>query len=254
MAKILHPKVLELKKRASAIQYTTVSADMQESTDYPASDFPKRIVAGYGVNWGVKNDYDETFVKGSASKSISERGPNANAKMPIKFLNFHNQTQVNSLFERLEENDIGLYFRTVPLDNVDWADDTLTQLRTKSLNNFSIGWNYVWDKIEWDDKSESLIILEMELYEISVVSLASDWETCCLRAGQSYDDAALDLNDEIESFIKTIPRKDQLRLRSLLTRQKSLSKLEPNEEKRNSLKDKKPAEMKRKLNYLLKNF
>jgi len=37
----------------------------------------------------------------------------------------------------------------------------------------------------------------------------------------------LDLNDETEDFIKSIPRKQQLELRQLITRHKSLAKIEP---------------------------
>lgn len=257
MVKLLHPKILQLKQRASAIQYSSVSIDTRgKLTDsYPASDLEKRIVAGYGVIWGSRNDYGEMFVKGAFAKSISDRGPKSNAKMPLKFLNYHNQREPLSLYERVEENDTGLYFRTVPLDEVDYADRTLISLRNKTVNNFSIGWNYIWDRIEYDDKTDSLIILEAELFEISPVTLASDVQTYCLRNKEEFDNASIDLNDEIELFIRTVPRAQQLELRTLFTRQKSLIKAEPLQDTKEHSEETKPIKTKnRYTKFLIENL
>lgn len=254
MLKTLHPKVAELKKRAAPIQYSNMTVNTAgELKDSMASDFDKRVVAGYGVTWGTVNDYGEMFVKGSASKSISERGPGSNAKMPIKMLNFHNQREPLALLEKLEENETGLYFRSNPFDEVDYADRMLIHLRNKTVDNFSIGWNFVWDKVEYDETTDSLVILEMQLYEISPVSLASDPMTYAIRNKQDKDDAMEELTEEIEVFIKCLPRKDQLEARTLFKRHKTLLETEPPNHKRVALRTQKPSSV-IDYNYLLKNL
>jgi len=252
--KLLHPKIAELKKRAAPIQYSNVSVNEGgRLAEGMASDFENRIVAGYGVTWNTRNDYGEQFVKGCASKSINERGPQANAKMPIKMLNFHNGREPLALFETLEQDEVGLRFRTNPFDEVDYADRTLIHLRNKTVDNFSIGFNYVWDKLEYDEATESLIVLEMSLFEISPVSLAADPFTYALRNKQDKDEAVEELNDEIEAFIKCLPRKDQLEARTLFRRHKTLLETEPQTPRERALGGKKPTTV-IDYNYLLKNF
>jgi len=248
--KTLHPKIAELKKRAAPISYSRATDVQLEGI---VSDFDNRIVAGYGVTWGNKNDYGEVFMKGCATKSINERGPKSNAKMPIKMFNFHNTREPLALFERLEEDDGGLYFRSTPFDEVDYADKMLVHLRNKTVDNFSIGFNFVWDKMEYDEKNDSLIIMEMELYEISPVSMAADPFTHALRNKQDKTDALEDLNEEMEAFIKCLPRKDQLEARTLFARHKSLLETEPSNQRGTTLNERKPSKVVD-YNYLLQNF
>ena len=250
MAKILHPKIKELKQRSAPIQYSSVNVDAtgKLNDSFPSSNFDERVVAGFGVTWGNRNDYGEKFVKGCASKSINERGPKSTAKMPIKMLNFHNQKEPLALMDALEETEFGLYFRSKPFDEVDYADRMLIHLRSGTIDNFSIGWNFVWDKIEYEESSDSLIILEMELYEISPVSLAADPNTYAMRSKEAWED----LTDEIDDFIKSLPRRDQLEARTLFKRHKALIESEPPTDG-NALRNRKPNKGVD-YNYLLKNF
>jgi uncharacterized protein len=197
------------------------------------TDLDKRIVKGYLCIWGQRNLYGEKFVKGAFAKSIREHGPGSNANYQIKFLNQHNPNQALARFAVLEEDDIGLYFETMPLDNVSWADDVLTQIASGTLNNFSLGFNYVWDKLAYDDTDDSLVLIEAILLEGSVVTIPADMETYAVRSAFAQPDT---LDGNIEDFITKIPRRFQMEARHLFTRQKSLiNDEEPHQQRRNAL-------------------
>jgi len=176
------------------------------------------------VLWGKRNYYNEKFVKGCFAKSIREHGPGTTAAYEIKFLNQHLQREPLSLFAVLKEDDIGLYFETVPLDDVDYADRVLKQLKTRTLNNFSIGFDFIWEpgKIEWDDTDDSLVVIEAILFEGSVVTIPADFSTYAVRSMEDMEY----LDDEIQDFIDELPRKHRLTARSLFSRQKSLIDLD----------------------------
>lgn len=211
----------------------------------------QRVVEGYGVIWGQKNSYGEKFVKGSFSKSISEIGPKSNSNYKIKFRDRHGKTC--SLFEEIYEDEIGLFFRTKPLDDVSWADDVLTQLKSGSLNNFSIGFMHVWDKVEWDDEDDCLVCLEAKLFEISVVDIPSDMTTYAIRSIEPEY-----LADDLEDFIVSLPKSKQLEARRLFSICMTLQQQEPINENRNHSNDRSRQDKKKKskidLSYVLNNL
>lgn len=251
MSNKLHPKIQELRRRAAPINYGSLSvSEAGTLVNERGSDFDKRIIAGYAVIWGQKNLHGEIFLRGAFAKSIRERGPGSGSNFEIKFLNQHDQRDPLSLFEILEEDEIGLYFRTKPLDEIPSADRAITQLRSGTINNFSHGFDYVWDKVEWDDQIEAIIVREAELYEISTATIPSGMDTYVVR---SKDDLDL-LADETDWFIKSLPRKLQLEARNIITRYKSLADLEPFEQREITLEETKPTTDGIDYNYLLNNL
>jgi HK97 family phage prohead protease len=223
MSKTLHPKILEAKRRSPFIMRS--SATSMEQYSKP-EDFltllDKRQVEGYSSIWSSKNDYGERFMKGAWKRSIDLRGPDSNANQKIKFFRQHNQGDPLSLIEMLKEDEIGLRFRTKPLDEVDSADRVLIQLRSGTLNNFSNGFYPVWGTAEYDEKDDTIWYKEANLHEISVVGLASDPETFAVRSKSEFDEVEIELTDEIEYFIKSLRRDIQLEARNLFARQKTL--------------------------------
>lgn len=220
------------------------------------SSLDDRIVKGYLCIWGKRNLYGEIFLKGAFTKSIQERGPDSKANYQIKFLDQHNTCKALSLFAVLEENDIGLYFETVPLDPVQWADDVLIQLRSGTLNNYSMGFNYVWDegKMRYDSTTDSIVILEAILLEGSVVTIPADMETFTLRAAFAGPDT---LTQDIDDFINSLPRPHQLEARHIFTRQQSLiPDMEPLEQVKTALQKRNEPVKSQGLDYdyITKNF
>lgn len=250
----LHPKIQERKRQAQPINYNTTLLLRSGDNSQEFNDLlDKRIVRGYGVIWGQRNGWGERFHKGAFSRSIRENGPGSGANYEIKFRDEHGRAC--SLFGKLLEDDIGLYFESVPLDKVSWCDDLLTQLRSRTVNNFSIGFNYIWDvnAMRYNDEDDTIEIFQARLMEISAVSIPADTETYAVRSVEE----AEALTDEIEEFIRTaVPRKDQLHLRKLFSRHKLLSdSLAMQERKRNlSQKETKPVAQGLDYKYLLNHL
>lgn len=216
-----------------------------------ASNLDNRVVEGYAIVWGQRDSYGTKFVKGCCAKSIREHGPGSNAPYQIKFLYQHNQRDALSLFAELREDDFGLYFRTVPLDAGDLEDRVLVKLRSGTLNNFSQGFDYVWDRIEWDDSDNSMVCLEIELFELSVVSIPSGMETYAIRSKEEIEF----LYDETDDYIKSLPRKFQLEARELFARHKSLVNISaPHEQRQNAPGENAPAPDGINYDYLIANL
>lgn len=221
----LHPKIRKyLETRSLPIEYSSLSVDSQgdivERKLNGKNLLDQRIVEGYGVIWGNINSHLERFIQGCFAKSIKENGPNSNANYQIKFRDEHGRAC--SLFEELKEDEIGLYFRTKPLDAVPWCDHLLTQLRSKTINNFSLGFRPDYEKVSWDDEDECIDIREGRCFEISATAIPSDMETYAKRSREKEY-----VNDDVEDFILTLPRSKQLEARRLFSECMTLTTEEP---------------------------
>jgi HK97 family phage prohead protease len=234
----LKKRLKELKLRAGLETYRHIPIEFRSKAG--KDDFKQKLeerkVCGYLCSWGNKNLHEEIFVKGCCAKSISERGPKSSSKYKITFLWQHHQDDPLALFAVLEEDDYGLYFETAPLDDVPNADRCLKQIKSGTLNQFSMGFDYVYDRIEYDDANDAIVLLEIILFEGSVVTIASDMNTYALRNVEQI----IELHDEIEDFVLTLPRKDRAQARQLFTRQKALIDLEPFTSNEETLKEDKP--------------
>jgi len=245
--KHLHQKIRELQKTAPTIRYNAAQVDAQGKLVDREKLLDKRIVEGYGCIWGNVNMHRERFHKGAFTRSIRENGPKSGANYQIKFRDGHGQSL--SLFQELKEDETGLYFRTVPLDDISIADDVLTQIKSGTLNNFSNGFTYVFNEnsMKWNDKEEVIEIYEARLLEISVVDIPSDLETFALRGAEGNED----LFEETEDFIKQLPRSMQLQARKIIARHKSLTVEAPGGEGQDPPRTEKPGEIEQrsKINY-----
>lgn len=208
------PKIDEFKKRDLPINYSNLAINSQGELviRQTKKSLEERVIEGYGVIWGSRNDYCEKFVKGCFSKSIAELGPGSNSSFQIKFRDRHGKSC--SLFAELTEDEVGLYFKTKPLDDVQWANDVIVQVRSGTLNNFSVGFKHIWDRVEWDDEDDSLVILEARLFEISVVDIPSDTLTYACRSAEETEY----LQDEVEEFITSLPKSRHLEARNIFAR------------------------------------
>lgn len=215
-------QILQRKKASLPINYRYLRVDESGNLTDKESLLDKRIVSGYAVMWSSINDYEERFVKGCFAKSIKENGPASNANYKIKFLDQHGKPC--SLLAEIVEDEIGLYFKSVPLDNVRWADDLLVQLKSGTINNFSIGFRHIWDKVEWDEENDCLVVIEARLFEISAVTIPADMETFAFR---SLNEEPEYLEDETEEFISSLPKSKQLECRKLIARHISLASKTP---------------------------
>lgn len=238
--KTLHPKIKALQLRANPINYSNSYVDekgelrlAEVDLKITASD-DGRLIKGYLFVWNVVDTYRTVFIKGCAAKSIREHGPNSTSNRKIAFLWQHKLDDPAGRFTKLEEDDYGLYFEA-ECDDVPTGERMLRQVRSGTINQFSGGFNYIWDKMEYEEERDAVLIMEIELMEGSGVTIGSIEETHAIRSIEQYNSAKELLLEETEEFIKSIPRSKQLELRQLFTRHNSLIRQEPLEQRQPAL-------------------
>ena len=151
-----------------------------------------RKVKGYAIVWGSKNDYNEIVLKGATLNSLNARGVGSTSGNPILVLNQHRQTEPLCKPTMLMEDDYGLYFEGDIIEGVGYADDVVNQVNQGVLRQLSYGFNYIWDKTEYDATLDAYILKEIKLGEISLVTFSSD-ENAQLRSfNQLQERAVLD--------------------------------------------------------------
>lgn len=222
---MLHQKIKDLQKRigSTPIQKSTLEIN-QRGALVDASN--PRLIKAYHCVWGVPDDYGTVWVKGSWTRSIQERGPNSGAKNKIIVIRMHDQTVPLCVPNVLKEDDYGVYSEWEP-DAIAVGDDIVTQVRSGTINQFSFGFNYLWDKMVYDDKSGNIIINEAEIIELSPVTFGSQIETYAVRSSQQIEEDTAALILDTEKFMLHVPRREQLSLRNLIDRHISLAKTKP---------------------------
>lgn len=138
-----------------------------------------RTIQGYAIVWNSKNSYGEIVIKGATLNSLNARGVGS-GKNEIQFLKFHNSDEIVGKLIELREDDYGLFFKAEIL-KTQLGEDTLEQIRAGVLKQLSYGFNYIWDKTEYDDATDAYILREIKLWEISLVTWSAD-ENAQLRS------------------------------------------------------------------------
>lgn len=244
----MHPKIKELRLKAAPITYSSMTVDSKgELID------DERIIRGYLCVWGVRDSHGTGFIKGCFAKSLQERGVESNANQKIIFLWMHDQKNPIGQFRTLREDDYGLYFEAV-IDDISEGDRAIKQVRSGTLNQFSFGFDYIWDKMEYDEKNDTVWIAECALYEGSVVSFGSIKETFAYRSMNEFENDMELLQEDTADFIKSIPRAKQLELRTLINRHIALAKVEPQELRQQALNGNEPQKSGIDYNYLKNNL
>lgn len=252
----LHPKIKALKQTAKPITYSSLSVRADGTMVDSKTSIEDRTVKGYLIVWGVRDSYGTIFLKGCCAKSIQERGPESNSKYKIVMLWQHKRDEPIGQFTVLKEDDYGLYFEAVLDDpeEVPTAKRVLAQIKSGTINQLSVGFNYVWDKMEYEETADAILLKEIDLMEGSPVTMGSNEETHFIRSAADLEAAREALHDETEDFIRSIPRSKQLELRQLFARHISLAAAEPDEPRSRSLDKREPVATGIDYSYLSKNF
>lgn len=202
-------------------------------------DKESRTISGYAAIFGNVDKASDMLVKGCFAKSIRERGPQSNANDKIIMLWMHDMSEPIGKITKLEEHDRGLYFET-KIDAIELGDRTLIQLESGTLNQFSIGYEYVWQKCEWQTIGDKdvFIVNEVILYEISVVSIGCNGETeyTGLKSAEQIDTAYEELQELITTELKDLPINKRSAIQSLLSKTWALASLKPVEDQKGQIK------------------
>lgn len=227
--KTLHPKI-EALKRASAGSYVTARymVDMtlakKATFDTPPGD---NEIDAYVALFGVKDSEGTVAVKGCFAKSIQERGPESKANERIIHLWMHDRKMPLGSIVRMVEDDYGLLVRIrFDVDAGGLPAQIFKQIKSGTVRQFSYGFRYLWDKMEYDEAMDAVLMLECALYETTSVSiLASVSEAGVVRTQEDFERRMRDLGDASEEFLSGLSVNQQIELRQLFTQYKTLAEL-----------------------------
>lgn len=167
-------KIRERQKSVPAVgrkEFNVTKADIM--------DDEKHVIRVKFASFGNKDSAGDILVKGCFAKSINERGPQSDTNRKIAFLWQHDIYDPIGKVLEIEELDDGAY-ATVQLSNFDAVPNAKRawyQLNDGDINQFSFGYQYVWDKMEYIEEEDAFLIKEVVLHEISVVTLGCNERT-----------------------------------------------------------------------------
>lgn len=188
-----------------------------------------RTISGYGAIFNNKDKSDDVLLPGCFAKSINDRGPESQANDKIILLWQHDTKQPLGRITKLYEDAKGLYFEAV-IDEFELGDRAIKQLESGTLNQFSIGYSYVWEACKWDDVADAFMVGEVKLYEISIVSFGCNPETEYLGLKSEDRQKHIDaLNDQMKEFKKGMPLDKQMVFDEIIAKTASLSANVPDE-------------------------
>ena len=185
-----------------------------------------RTISGYAAIFNNRDKAGDILLKGCFAKSIQDRGPESQANDKIIMLWQHDQHEPIGKISVLIEDEKGLYFEAV-IDDVERGNQAIKQLESGTLNQFSIGYSYVWEKCEYDQELDAFIVKEVVLYEISVVSIGCNGETEYLGLKSESTDPYEEMKNEIESAIKGLPIRKKEEIQTLVRKALSLGQFKP---------------------------
>ena len=223
------------------MQYKTFSINSKD-VNY---DSESRTISGYAAVFGNKDKAGDILIKGCFSKSIQDRGPESAANDKIIVLWMH----------VLYEDDKGLYFEA-PIDDVPRGNQAIKQLESGTLNQFSIGYQYVWENCEYDAEKDAFMVKEVKLHEISVVSIGCNGETeyLGLKSIEDAEKAYEELNAEISEVCSGMSAPKQQKIQRIISKVISLSSFKPENRKESSLEGQKADMHGNKVKSMFKNL
>ncbi len=251
----IHKKISAKRETALPVMYKTVAFKLDEKS----MSVTGRTVTGYLAAFKNLDGDHDVLMPGCFLKSIAERGVNHTGGNSIAHLWQHKMDTPLGKYTVLKEDDYGLYFECV-YDDIQKANDALVQFKSGTLTNFSIGYSYIWDKMEYMDYCEKdncivmpggacpvcgdksslsycFVIKELELYEGSVVTLACNENALFtgLKSEQVEDEINI-LTEEAEELLSTLKARKRYELGQIFSKLKSLAKFEPILESKESLR------------------
>lgn len=165
---------------------------------YKELDGEKHVIEIKFASYGNIDSDGDVLVRGCFGKSISERGPESVTNRKIAFLWQHDMKDPIGKILCIEEREDGAYatVRLSSFDAVPNAKRAWYQLNDGDINQFSFGFEYVWDKVEYDENVDGFIVREVKLFEVSVVTLGANELTAYVGEGKD--------EKELEDYLKEL--------------------------------------------------
>lgn len=149
----------------------------------------KNIIEGYASIFGNIDSHKDIVLSGSFTKTIQEN------RNRIKLLWQHDMFEPIGKPLQLVEDSKGLFFEA-KVSNTDIGNKAMTLIKDGVLNEMSIGYDTV--KSEWDTQRKVRLLKEIKLYEISVITFASN-EKALITGAKNIDN----ILDDVDFFSKS---------------------------------------------------
>ncbi len=121
--------------------------------------------SGYASVFNQTDSYRDIVMPGAFTASLKEY-ERLGRKVPILYQ--HRSGEPIGTYETIKEDNHGLYVEGQLTRGVQRADETFLLLKQGALSGISIG--YSTQKSLWDEKKEIRQLLEVDLYEASIVT------------------------------------------------------------------------------------
>lgn len=190
-------------------------------------DIGSRKVSGYAAIFGNKDSDGDIIIKGCFSKSITDRGPLSATHRKIAFVWMHDIENPIGRITKLIEDDKGLYFEA-DIDEIPEGDRAITQMKSGTINQFSFGFNYIWDKCQYDSATDAFICKELNLFEISPVTLGANEQTHFTgMKGEQITAKKEEMQQLLEKELEKVDSPLQFKLRKLIATNIALAEVKP---------------------------
>lgn len=173
-------------------------------------DEGSRKVSGYFASFDTLDSDNDIIRKGAFSKSIQERGTKATSNRQIAHLRNHDwEHQIGKLVE-LGEDSKGLFFVS-ELGRSTKGNDAFLDYQDGILNEHSIGFNYIGEKINWVEDSNFkeggfFEVKEVKLWEGSGVTFGANEFTPVIDVAKGFtkESAIEKLNTEFDIITRAL--------------------------------------------------
>lgn len=147
---------------------------------------------GYASTFGNRDRGGDIVVTGAFSKSLKTRGARG-----VKMFADHDPRQRIGVWERIEEDEKGLFVQGRLSIEKEIGRDAWIDLRSGALDSMSIGFRSVIDK--YDGRRKARMLQEVDLLEISLVSFPMNEEA---RVAAVKALAPIDTIRKFEEFLR----------------------------------------------------
>lgn len=168
----------------------TRTFSISELNTRDGTDGESQIISGYASVFNSRTTlwpgFDEIVAPGAFTRTLKENG-DVRALFNHDWSKILGRTTAKTL--RLTEDDHGLRFE-VDLPNTSYANDLIESMSRGDINQCSFGFWITEDTTTWDADPVLRTINEVELFEVSVVSLPAydDTEAALSRSKQDKSD------------------------------------------------------------------
>lgn len=122
----------------------------------------KNRIAGYASLFEVEDEQGDIVSRGAFVKSINKRGISG-----IKMLWQHDPMKPIGYWEKIYEDEKGLYVEGCILDDIAQGKEALSLLKARAVTGLSIGYRTL---VSGNANAKSRILQSLDLWEISLVT------------------------------------------------------------------------------------